>query len=320
MIKFSDNIKSIASAICKFQGLVTNPKKSADNPFFKTKYATLDEIITTARPVLSSCGLSFIQNVLEDEQGRIGVYTMLLHVSGESLTFDPVYVPLEKKTAQGIGAAITYAKRYSLGTALGIATDEDDDGNSIEPTKKRHTKPKAEPKAKAETIKELETKWEQGGGNPEELNNWVKKKYKKDVNDLTETEANDIINIIEQSINKRQAKQETNDSNKMTSKQRETIFGKGKGKGLTQPQIKKLAYHYCQLDSMKKMTNQQADELIKLMSDREMTGRKLLELSGQVDSEKNFESNRLTETDKQELITGFENGTQNMQVMGANSY
>jgi hypothetical protein len=134
-MQFSENMGNIAAALCQFQATVTNPKKDSDNPFFKSKYADLDEIIKAIRPAMEKSGLSFIQNPAKDETGSIGVYTMLLHKSGEYIIFDPVLVPVTKKDAQGIGAAMTYARRYSLGAALGIATDEDDDANSIVPDK-----------------------------------------------------------------------------------------------------------------------------------------------------------------------------------------
>jgi hypothetical protein len=142
-MKFSESMAEIAAALCQFQATVTNPKKDSDNPFFKSKYADLDEIIKAIRPAMEKSGLSFIQNPAKDENGNIGVYTMLLHKSGEYIVFDPVLVPVPKKDAQGIGAAMTYARRYSLGAALGIATDEDDDANSIqEPTQRKQQQQK----------------------------------------------------------------------------------------------------------------------------------------------------------------------------------
>jgi len=130
-MKITDSIANISMALSKFQAAVTNPKKESVNPHFKSKYADLDSIINAIRPALNECDLAFIQNPVKDENG-IGVYTILLHKSGEYIQFDPVYIPIKAETPHQVGAALTYARRYSLGAALGIATDEDDDGNSIQ--------------------------------------------------------------------------------------------------------------------------------------------------------------------------------------------
>lgn len=129
-MKMSESIANISVALVQFQGLVANPEKKSINPHFKSKYADLDEVINTIRPALEKCGLAFIQNPIH-EDGKVGVYTLLIHKSGEFIQFDPVYIPLAKATAHQVGAALTYAKRYSLGAALGIATEEDTDGNEI---------------------------------------------------------------------------------------------------------------------------------------------------------------------------------------------
>lgn len=139
-MKTSESISEISAALCKFQGIVENPKKDAENPHFKSKYADLDEIITTIRPALEKSDLAFIQNPVVDEKGNVGVYTLLLHKSGEYIQFDPVFIPIQKAGPHQIGSAMTYARRYSLGTALGLATEEDEDGNNAQSTDQ---KPKA---------------------------------------------------------------------------------------------------------------------------------------------------------------------------------
>lgn len=129
-MKTSEAIANIAAALVQFQGLVNNPEKKSINPHFKSKYADLDEVINTIRPALEKCGLAFIQNPIH-EDGKVGVYTLLIHKSGEFIQFDPVMIPLQKATPHQVGSALTYAKRYSLSSALGIATEEDTDGNEI---------------------------------------------------------------------------------------------------------------------------------------------------------------------------------------------
>jgi hypothetical protein len=282
-MKFSDSIKNIAIALAQFQGEVTAAPKDAMNPHFKKKYATLDAMITAIRPALAKCGLSFIQNNIEDEAGRIGVYTMIFHESGENITFDPVYIPLEKKTAQGIGLALTYSRRYSLGTALGIATDEDDDGNSIEPERKKYdnqqttsNKPPAtqqqapEPpvaKMTEETLNKIKNIWTAMNLAPEKINIQTDRLYKLPLYELTEEQGKDFLLKLEAN----QTTPDTKPSNvtelkgKMSAEQRNKIFKSGSEKGLKNDDTKKVAYSYTKLDSMTKMTKQQAHDVIEFI-------------------------------------------------------
>lgn len=131
-MKMSESIANISVALVQFQSEVKNPEKKGVNPHFKSKYAELDVIINTIRPTLEKNGLAFIQNPVHEE-GQVGVYTLLIHKSGEFIQFDPVMIPLQKATPHQVGAALTYAKRYSLGSALGLATEEDKDGNDVTP-------------------------------------------------------------------------------------------------------------------------------------------------------------------------------------------
>jgi hypothetical protein len=102
--------------------------KSADNPFFKSKYADLGAIIGTVKPALVAHGLFFTQHCHPSEDGVI-VETVLHHRNGESLSMGQLYVPANKRDPQGFGSAQTYARRYALQTAFGVPA-EDDDGNA----------------------------------------------------------------------------------------------------------------------------------------------------------------------------------------------
>jgi hypothetical protein len=99
--------------------------KSADNPFFKSKYADLGAIIGTVKPALVSHGLFFTQHCHPSEDGVI-VETVLHHRGGESLSMGQLYVPANKRDPQGFGSAQTYARRYALQTAFGVPTEDDD--------------------------------------------------------------------------------------------------------------------------------------------------------------------------------------------------
>lgn len=134
----SESIKEIATALCNFQGAVEKIKKGATNPFFKSKYATLADILDVIRQPLADNGLSFVQF----PKGAYGLETMLMHTSGEWLSESYEMRPT-KDDPQGAGSVITYQRRYALGAVLGLNIDEDDDANKAsEPVKK--TEPRKE--------------------------------------------------------------------------------------------------------------------------------------------------------------------------------
>jgi hypothetical protein len=67
---------------------------------------------------------------------EVRVETMILHSSGEWICCGILALPVSKKDAQGYGSALTYARRYSLSAAVGVAP-EDDDGNAATMAKPR---------------------------------------------------------------------------------------------------------------------------------------------------------------------------------------
>lgn len=124
----SESIKNIAKALSDFQAEVKNPANTADNPFFKSKYAPLPEILNEARPLLAKHGLAIIQSPSGNGQD-ISITTLLMHTSGEWIETDVLTAKADKATAQGAGSAITYIRRYSLSAVLGISSEDDNDGN-----------------------------------------------------------------------------------------------------------------------------------------------------------------------------------------------
>ena len=125
----SESISELSKALAKFQEEVKQPLKDKNNPFFKSKYVPLENVVEAITDVAPKNGLSFVQWALNDENGRVGVATMLMHESGEWIEFDAVHMKADKETAQGAGALISYLKRYSLSAVFGITSDQDDDGN-----------------------------------------------------------------------------------------------------------------------------------------------------------------------------------------------
>lgn len=121
----SESIKEISAALEVFHEKVQPIKKESDNPFFKSKYASLDTILREVEEPLKEAGLSFAQF----PSGEAGLSTILMHESGEWLE-DTFSIPLAKSDPQGAGSALTYMRRYALGAVLGLATETDDDANS----------------------------------------------------------------------------------------------------------------------------------------------------------------------------------------------
>jgi hypothetical protein len=127
-MKTSESITEIAKALSIFQSEVKQPEKNGENPHFKSKYVTLDGTVKSIHECAPKHGLSYTQMPVSDENG-VGVVTVIFHTSGQFIEFDPFILPLDKKTAQGVGSALTYSKRYALSAAFGIVSDIDDDGN-----------------------------------------------------------------------------------------------------------------------------------------------------------------------------------------------
>ena len=123
----SAEIGDLISALTKVQAELQPIKKDKINPFFKSKYITLESVVETSRLLLSNNDLAIIQT-MAGEPGSVGVTTTLAHTSGQWIR-GTLYLPLSKQDPQGAGSAITYARRYSHAAILGLVPDEDDDGN-----------------------------------------------------------------------------------------------------------------------------------------------------------------------------------------------
>jgi hypothetical protein len=120
----SESIKNIAGALVKFQSSVSKVAKEANNPFFKSKYASLANILDTIQKPLSECGLAISQ--FPDGNA---LTTIILHAeSGEWMESSYVMPVAKQNDPQAMGSAMTYARRYALGSILNLNIDDDDDG------------------------------------------------------------------------------------------------------------------------------------------------------------------------------------------------
>jgi len=129
VINKSESIVELAKALSLFQGEVKQPLKDKANPFFKSKYVPLENVVEAITEIAPKHGLSFIQYPI-NQDNKVGVVTILMHSSGEYIQTEPIFTTPAKNDAQATGSVITYLKRYSLSAVFGITSDEDDDGNS----------------------------------------------------------------------------------------------------------------------------------------------------------------------------------------------
>jgi len=213
----SESITELAKALSIFQGKMTAVKKDAINPFYKSKYATLDTIWETIRKPLSENGLSIAQT-MDSWEGHVALETTLYHISGEWISGLQALNPV-KDDPQSLGSAISYARRYSLSAILGIVTDEDDDANVAskpEPVKSTTTVVKDTGKDVPQkgTITEAQTKKiyasvKEKGITADQAKAYLKQVFKKmSTKELTISEASRLIEDIEAGKLNKEVKEE----------------------------------------------------------------------------------------------------------------
>jgi ERF superfamily. len=164
-MKTSETVSELFKAMHKFRTQLKQPLKDANNPFFKSKYVPLENVVSVIDEAIAETGLSYTQETLYNENGLIVLETIIMHESGEYIALGGVVVKPVKNDPQGVGSATTYARRYSLSAAFGIASDQDDDGNQAisgsnppaNAKKQSQSKPKLEP-ALVQKIKTTQSK------------------------------------------------------------------------------------------------------------------------------------------------------------------
>ena len=158
----SDAIKALVKAQKEMGSVI----KNASNPHLKSKYADLGSVLEACQTALHSNGFAIVQPCGKDDHGAY-VETVLAHESGENFA-SRVYLVVGKQDMQGVGSAITYARRYGLLGMAGLAP-EDDDGEATK-APKREAPPPFDPVAAhdriarkleaAKTLADLADAWE----------------------------------------------------------------------------------------------------------------------------------------------------------------
>jgi hypothetical protein len=151
-------MKQIATALLNAQGEMSNPKKGATNPFFKSKYADLNAIREAVIPVLNAHGISVLQPIVHFENKNF-VKTILLHESGELLESLTEIIYNKQNDAQAQGSGISYARRYALQSFVCVGADDDDGQKAVQnkPNATKEVMQKA--KTAGATIEQIKTKY-----------------------------------------------------------------------------------------------------------------------------------------------------------------
>ena len=123
-----EDFSKVAAALVKAQKAFGPALKTSTNPHFRSRYADLSAVVEAVIDALNDNGIALTQRIHPSETG-VCVETVFIHESGEVITSGPLHVPAAKQDPQGYGSALTYARRYSLMAACGVAP-EDDDGNA----------------------------------------------------------------------------------------------------------------------------------------------------------------------------------------------
>ena len=125
----SENINELASALAKCQGELTPAQKNSKNPFFKSVYADLTDCLACCKEPLAKNGLAVIQTMQYNETGPTLMHTTLTHSSGQWIRSTMPLICKNPNDIQSMGSSITYCRRYSLCSIVGISAGDDDDGN-----------------------------------------------------------------------------------------------------------------------------------------------------------------------------------------------
>lgn len=199
----SESITELNKALANFHKELKQPMKDANNPFFKSKYVPLENVVEAIDDVAPKFGLTYSQYPVTTDDGKVGISTVLLHESGEFIEYPPATTKPDKNTPQGVGSTLTYMRRYSLSAVFGITSDQDDDGNEASGNAKaKQTSNKNVQMASAQTIGTLKKEVIEftnliKGTEKEAPQYIVEQKFGINNYNLTENKAVQIINNIQ---------------------------------------------------------------------------------------------------------------------------
>lgn len=150
MDSLSDELQGkseLFKALAKFHENLVQPKKNAENPYFRNNYVTLEGVQKAIDDAAKGTGITYTQLVYDTDNGKT-VQTIMIHSSGQVMRSGTLTLRPTKSDPQGIGSAITYAKRYQLAAMFGISSDADDDGNKASAPKQQNNRQQRAPQSR----------------------------------------------------------------------------------------------------------------------------------------------------------------------------
>ena len=151
-------MKEIATALIKAQKEMLTPKKGSVNPFFKNKYADLNDVLEAIVPALNNNNIVLLQPLVNID-GKNFVKTVLMHESGETFESIAEIFCKNQNDAQAYGSGITYARRYALSSICGIGSEDDDAQKAVQPKLQATAEILAKAKLANATIAQIKTKY-----------------------------------------------------------------------------------------------------------------------------------------------------------------
>lgn len=194
----ADEPKTLLGALLKFQADPPHLALDANNPHFKSRFVSLPEVMKRVLPKLNACGLVWTTCPSRDDAGPTLRYRLAHAPSGESETGEMPLL-LVKNDPQGLGSAITYARRYALLAVLGLVGDDDDDANAASTPTLPPTVAAPSSDATKAHIKQLVDRLAAFPGALENFQAWAKDRQIT-MADATEAQLRTVINKLEQTL------------------------------------------------------------------------------------------------------------------------
>ena len=169
----SEQLAEIHTALSKAQSEMGKGLKDSNNPFYKSKYASLSSVWSAISDALAINGLSITHHTEPSEKG-VMINTVLRHKSGQYIESGFMFFPAAKLDPQGFGSALTYARRYQLSALVGVCTD-DDDGNAASHKLQQPQQPKEQ--YTLERASSMIKTWIDGNQQPDTLLKSIKQKF-----------------------------------------------------------------------------------------------------------------------------------------------
>lgn len=126
---YTNGYELLSKDLINMQYEMGNVEKNSKNPFFKSTYSSLTEIVNYAKPFLYKHNFAVVQTFNYSDNGTVHINTILIHKSGQSISGTLSMPSKDSTDPQKTGSAITYARRYAYAAILGLTPEEDDDGN-----------------------------------------------------------------------------------------------------------------------------------------------------------------------------------------------